>query len=195
MSSATLSILGLYQWGIADNNDIFENMSLPDGIDKELVTNTILEQCAEFETIYPDFDYMKFSIGLWSKRWYHTFDKWYKDLQIEYNPIHNYDRTEEWTETDKGQATSTDNANSVSDNFVTAYNSDELRQESQNKAESSGKQTADTTNENVKKGRAYGNIGVTTTVAMLSEDIEFARFNLIQQIVDCFKTDFCILVY
>ena len=159
MSSSTLSILGLYQWGMSDNNDIFENLILPDGINKELVTNTILEQCAEFEILYPDFDYMKFSIGLWSQRWYRTFDKWNKDLQIEYNPIHNYDRTEEWTETDKGNATSTDSANSVSDNFVTAYNSDELRKESQNKAESSGTQTADTTNENVKKGRAFGNIG------------------------------------
>lgn len=195
MSSSTLSILGLYQWGMSDNNDIFENLILPDGINKELVTNTILEQCAEFEILYPDFDYMKFSIGLWSQRWYRTFDKWNKDLQIEYNPIHNYDRTEEWTETDKGNATSTDSANSVSDNFVTAYNSDELRKESQNKAESSGTQTADTTNENVKKGRAFGNIGVTTTVTMLTEDMDFARFNLIQQIVDCFKTDFCILVY
>lgn len=195
MSSATLSILGLYQWGMAENNDIFENLILPDGINKELVTNTILEQCAEFEILYPDFDYMKFSIGLWSQRWYRTFDKWNKDLQIEYNPIHNYDRTEEWTEKDNGSASSIDSASSVSDNYVTAYNSDNLRKESQNKASSSGKQIAETENENVKKGRAYGNIGVTTTVAMLSEDMEFARFNLIQQIVDCFKTEFCILVY
>lgn len=195
MSSATLSILGLYQWGMTDNNDIFENLILPDGINKELVTNTILEQCAEFEILYPDFDYMKFSIGLWSQRWYRTFDKWNKDLSLEYNPLHNYDRTEEWTETDKGKATSSDSANSVSDNFVTAYNSDQLRQESRNKTNSSGTQTADTTNENIKKGRAYGNIGVTTTVQMLNEDLDFARFNLIQQIVDCFKTDFCILVY
>lgn len=195
MSSATMSILGLYQYGIKSNNDVFENMILPDGIDKELVTNTILEQCAEFEILYPDFDYMKFSIGLWSQRWNRTFQKWYDDLQIEYNPIYNYDRTEEWTETDSGTASSSDSASSTSDNYVTAYNSDVLRQESRNSATSTGTQTAETENENVKSGRAYGNIGVTTTVQMLTEDLKFAEFNLVQQIVDCFKTDFCILVY
>ena len=190
-----MSILGLYQYGIQFNNDIFENMVLPTGIDKELVTNTILEQCAEFEIIYPDFDYMKFSIGLWSQRWNRTFQKWYDDLQINYNPIYNYDRTEEWTETDSGTASSSDSASSTSDNYVTAYNSDVLHHESRNSATSTGTQTAETENENVKSGRAYGNIGVTTTVQMLTEDLKFAEFNLVQQIVDCFKTDFCILVY
>lgn len=190
-----LSILGLYRYGESVSSDLFKNLSLPDGIDTDLVENTILEQCAEFELVYPEFEYMQFSIGLWSKRWNRTFTKWYEALQINYEPLNNYDRTETWTETDTGSASSSDSASSESDNFVTAYNSDELHEQSRNEAASTGSQTAESTNTIVKTGRAYGNIGVTTSQQMLESELEIARFNLVQQIVDVFKTEYCILVY
>lgn len=195
MSSATISILGLYQFGNYQNDDLFKNMVLPDGIDRETLIDTILEQCAEFESVYPDFEYLQFSIGTWSKRWKRTFTKWVDALSLKYDPLNNYDRTEEWSETDTGKATSTDKGNSQNDNYVTAYNSDNLRQQSRTNAETSGTQTAESTNENIKKGRAYGNIGVTTSQQMLEAELEIDRFNLIQQITDIFKQEFCILVY
>lgn len=195
MSDATISILGFYQFGNYHNDDLFKNMVLPDGIDRETLIDTILEQCAEFETVYPDFEYLQFSIGTWSKRWKRTFTKWVDALSLKYDPLNNYDRTEEWSETDTGKATSTDKGNSQNDNYVTAYNSDNLRQQSRTNAETSGTQTAESTNENIKKGRAYGNIGVTTSQQMLEAELEIDRFNLIQQITDIFKQEFCILVY
>lgn len=195
MSSSTISILGLYQFGNYQNEDLFKNMILPDGIDRETLIDTILEQCAEFEAVYPNFEYLQFSIGTWSKRWKRTFTKWVDALNLKYDPLNNYDRTEEWSETDTGKATSTDKGNSQNDNYVTAYNSDNLRQQSRTLAETAGTQTAESTNENVKKGRAYGNIGVTTSQQMLEAELEIDRFNLIQQITDIFKQEFCILVY
>lgn len=195
MSNAKLSVLGLYNWGQYQQRDLFENMILPSGVDRETLIDTILEQCAEFEVIYSNFDYLQYSIGTWSKRWNRTFTKWYEALQIEYNPIENYDRIEDWNEAGKGNASSSDSASSTSDNFVTAYNSDTLHQESQNKSSASGSQTTKSEDENERHGRIHGNIGVTTSQQMLQSELELAEFNLIQQITDIFKQEFCILVY
>ena len=96
MSSSTMSILGLYQYGQYNNDDLFENMQIPEGINKDDLIANILEQGAAFEILYPDYDYLKFSIGAWSKRWYRTIDKWIKALAVEYNPLDNYNRFEEW---------------------------------------------------------------------------------------------------
>lgn len=211
MSNATMSILGLYNYGNYQNRDLFENMVMPDGIDRDTLIDTILEQCAEFEIIYTNFDYLQYSIGTWSKRWKRTFTKWAKALEIDYNPLENYDRIEEWEEASKGttdttgsgKASSKDNASSQSDDYVTAYNSDTLHQERRNVASSNGEQETDTSNnENIvtenngtRKGRTHGNVGVTTSQQMLESELKIAEFNLIQQITDIFKQEFCILVY
>ena len=195
MSSATLSILGLYKWGKYHDEDLFKNMILPDGVDRETLIDTILEQCAEFEIIYSNFEYLQYSIGTWSKRWNRTFTKWCEALQLKYNPIENYDRIEDWNESGKGKATSKDSADTVTDSFVTAYNSDKLHQERQDKASSSGNQETNSTDENERHGRIHGNIGVTTSQQMLESELKIAEFNLIQQITDIFKQEYCILVY
>lgn len=96
MSNSKMSILGLYQYGQYNNDDLFENMQIPEGINKDDLITNILEQGAAFEILYPDYDYLKFSIGAWSKRWYRTIDKWIKALAVEYNPLDNYNRFEEW---------------------------------------------------------------------------------------------------
>lgn len=43
--------------------------------------------------------------------------------------------------------------------------------------------------------REYGNIGVTTSTALLSEYRDYVKFNIYDKIIDDFKKRFCILVY
>lgn len=47
----------------------------------------------------------------------------------------------------------------------------------------------------VHKGRMYGNIGVVSSQEMLTQELEVARFNLIDQITDLFLPEFIIPVY
>lgn len=59
---------------------------------------------------------------------------------------------------------------------------------------------ADVVNENrgdnnEHRGRVHGNIGVTTSQQMLTQELEVQRFNLINEITDIFITEFCVLVY
>lgn len=94
MSMTTMTIAGMYQF----KDGLFNNLKLPDGINKEDVINQILLDGSNFEILYSDFNFMQDAIGLWSNTWYRTFEKWQKALSLEYNPIENYDRMEDWTD-------------------------------------------------------------------------------------------------
>ena len=98
MPKATLSILGLYNY----DNTIFDNFHLPQALttNKELIIDNILMDCAEFEILYPDSDFMKFAIDKWSSLNLPVWEHLYETTQYEYDPIFNYDRTEKWTEED-----------------------------------------------------------------------------------------------
>lgn len=76
------------------NKSLFDNLTLPESIDKENLTDNILIQLGDYEPLYADADFLKFAIGNWGKKWYNTFDRWAKALVLNYNPIENYNRTE-----------------------------------------------------------------------------------------------------
>ena len=46
---ATLSIRGLYQY----DNTLFDEMFLPDGLDKDTLVQNLVAELAEVEVIYP----------------------------------------------------------------------------------------------------------------------------------------------
>lgn len=109
MSMATLTILGMYQF----KDGLFNQLKLPDGINKDDVINQILLDGANFEILYSDFVFMQDAIGLWSNTWYRTFEKWLNALSIEYAPLENYDRIEDWMDSSnsKSNRNSTENRN------------------------------------------------------------------------------------
>lgn len=90
----TLSIIGLYNW----DDHIFDQLALPPGVDATEVTQNILMECGELETIYPDWEFMYNAIGFWSDKELPTWEHIYEMTQAEYNPIENYDRMETETE-------------------------------------------------------------------------------------------------
>lgn len=220
MSSATLTIIGLYNF----DNTLFDGLTFPSGIDKNIAVNQILMSCGEFEILYPSLDFMKYQIEQWGKKNYYTFDKWVKALAEEFNPIHNYDRYEEFEDEHKtGQQTDrTSHGNAATANGTTASNSDSTQRDvsaydattyqpkeketgsgnnsaSGNAVTSSNDISKDVSSgtENIKhKAHIYGNIGVTTSTALLSEAVNFYKdFNIYEQIADLFVNEFCIRLY
>ena len=203
MSSAKMTILGLYRYGEYNQQDLFQNMKIPAGIDRKDLIDNILEQGAAFEILYPDFEYLQFSIGAWSKRWYRTMEKWLKALTVQYDPLNNYDRHEEWTDNDKvsGKTKTAAGVNTTGQDelSVTAYDSDQYhnkeKTDSSGTSESTGSSETNTDGTSTHSGHLFGNIGVTTSQEMLREELDIQKFNLIQQITDLFLNEFCILVY
>ena len=96
--TATLSIRGLY----IVNETLFSDMVMPDGMDasdRDIIVDNILNEYAELEVIYPDPVFMKDAIGKWSRKEVSTWQRIFNAAKAEYNPIENYNRTEEAEET------------------------------------------------------------------------------------------------
>ena len=117
MSIAKITMIGLETALAYKNESLFDLMNLPAGIDKDVVEGNILMEGGEFEVLYANPDFMKQMIGIWTQKHYRTFNKWIKALNIEYSPLENYDRMEEWTDTGsetsnrKNDGTLTDTSN------------------------------------------------------------------------------------
>lgn len=93
---ALMSVMALYHW----DNTIFETFQTPEKIDKEILIESILYDLAELSIIYNKPDMFKAMLGIWSKRNLPIWEKLLETTEYEYNPIHNYDRTEESEDND-----------------------------------------------------------------------------------------------
>lgn len=98
MSLAKITLYGMARWMEESEDDLFANMTLPTGWDKDLLVDTIMLHGAEFEVLYAEPQFMKNAIGIWSDKWYFTLERWIKALSIEYNPLENYDRMEDYSD-------------------------------------------------------------------------------------------------
>lgn len=252
---ATLSILGLYQ----REPTLFDEMIIPEVLDKNTLIDNILYESASLEAYYPNPDFMKFMIGRWSFMNRSIWEKMLATTTLEYNPIYNYDRTEEWSENEKMNDTrnltrtdtetikdtetrdlktgetvngssngdTTSSGTIKTDLSVSGYNDDMLSPResttespdtlvSQNVSGETNRDTTDsgtvikdgsinkngTDNEsldrkrdNTRMGRAFGNIGVTTTQQMIEQERQVSEFNIYDYITQSFIKRFCLQVY
>lgn len=202
MPKATLSIMGLWTY----DHHIFDKLTLPETLDRELVINQILMDCAELELLYPAFDTMRQAIGIWSKSRQETWQKLIDTLHFEYDPIENYNRYEDWTDTHsyKTNTKTTGSQNSTgsvdTQNQVNGFNdnlTDSDSTSSNTASDTTASGTEDHTNNGdmVHGGRIHGNIGVTTTQQMIAEERESVQFNIYDYISRDFQRRFCLGVY
>lgn len=137
------------------DNTIFDNLQLPSSMNKDDFINTLLFETAELELLYSKPDFLKFAIGIWSKKELDIWEKLEATLHYDYDPIYNTDRTETETITEEktgkrnidGSSTDTGSANSTSNNnykrnetatdvrSVSSYDSEALKTAEQNSNE------------------------------------------------------------
>lgn len=195
MSQAKITLIGMYNY----DNTLFDDLQFPEGIDRDLAIQRIINKSEEFELVYADFDYLKDRIGIWGRIWERTFSRWVKALGIDYDPLYNYDRHEEILE----QASSSSNTvtgsdtSSTTENKVSAYDSDAFtnKEKDEGKASTSQFGSGDAKANNLKSARMFGNIGVTTSQQMLRDELDIAAWSMYEHIADIFVDEFCILVY
>lgn len=224
---ATLSILGLYQ----REPTLFDELELPGSMNKDVLIDNILYEAAPLEAYYPDPNFMKFMIGRWSFMNQSVWQKLYDTTVLEYNPIFNYDRTEEWSENEQmldkrtltgtEMETSTDNSSGEikssgtvkSELNVSGYNESSYvpREQTIETPDTLTSNTSETDRtvsidkndienmdrkrDNIRTGRAFGNIGVTTTQQMIQQEREAVLFNMYKVITDSFIERFCLMIY
>lgn len=217
------------------DDTIFDNLQLPATMKKDDFINELLLETAELELLYSNPDFLKFAIGVWSKKELDIWEKLEATLHYDYDPIYNTDKTETETITEEktgkrnvdGSSTDTGTANSTTTNNykrsetttdtrnVSAYDSETLKTAEQNSNEIEADNTDTSANESNSTGtstltqttnsedngtitrelRTFGNIGATTTQAMIEEERKVVQFCIDDYIIDSFKCKFCILVY
>lgn len=94
MSLARLTTIGLYMY----DSTLFDDMLIPTKLDRDTLIANILQKSAPFELLLPNFNFLKSSIGLWSAKNIDNWNKIIDALDMDYNPIENYDRIENWSD-------------------------------------------------------------------------------------------------
>ena len=207
MASAKMTLIGMNAFMLNMNDDLFLNLTLPEGLDKQTLTDNILLRGGEFEVVYANPTAMQSLIGIWSRREQATFDRWVNALSIEYAPLENYDRQEHWTDETDGTGSS-DSSGSVN---TTSDDTSELTKSAYDQSTYSpyektinggtvGTTSSDSTDTEMSSdsehnGRIHGNIGVTTSQQMLTAELELGYWNVYQKITELFLQEFTIPVY
>lgn len=201
---ALLSVLGLYNY----DNTLFDRLVLPEGVDKDIIIENILSECAEVEVLYSDPEYMKYAIGVWSNKELPTWYRLLRTSELEYNPLYNVDATEYTKETrdlkqnETGVNTSNDTSNSSNTHKVNGFNESGLTDAEKDEASGTNASSLNTNINKTDKGdiitehRRYGNIGVTMSQQLVKAELDLVpELNVINYIIDSFRNRFCLLVY
>ena len=219
MSSAKFTLIGAYQFFDNAGDDLFKNMSLPEGVNLTTLQSNILFQGGEFEVQSANPFFIQTMIGNWSKVYYDTVDRWVKALAIDYAPLENYDRQEHWTDEAEGtgssnrngsvretgtlDATTTENTETKKSAFDSStyspYQQENttgtVDQDTTNNTTITDGTNTTSSNDSEHTGRVHGNIGVTTSQQMLTQELDMGYWNLYQRITDLFLREFTIPVY
>lgn len=99
--AVNLSPLGLYQW----DQTIFDLMQLPEALNRDTLIDNLLAETAELEVLYPNPVVFKNLLGVWSAKNLDVWNRLYATTQYEYNPIENYNRYEEGSDSGTGRTT------------------------------------------------------------------------------------------
>lgn len=180
----------LYQGGIRAlidyDSTLFDDMTLPkDENDQVIATlqdivDHILFKYGDAPLFSPDPEVMKYYITLWSKRRVSIWQRFYKAISIEYDPLDNYNRTETSKEDFKPGA--------AYEQLISADNSSAYQPD--RKSQGSGTDTREFSS------NISGNIGVTTSQQMLAAELDIvARLDLINFIADDWHSEFNLFVY
>ena len=212
-TNLTISVLGLYNY----DNDIFENMAVPENVDKTLLVDTILTECAELEILYPNSDFFKSAVATWSLKelpvWNKLNELWSVDgLDSEYDyrrtrtPNISRSKTGYDTEAPSGTITDTATNNNTTTDSVSAYNSSSF--ENREQSVTNGGNSNVRSFQNYENRTTYNSINAETgtetivetghkkpIAEIIKEASEIAINNIYDYITESFKERFCLLIY
>lgn len=197
-----INLIDLYGYSM------FDNIVYPQNLDKNVIINTIMDNCAMYTPIYTDINLLTMKINNFFLKYQNTFNKLYDAYSIDYNIIDNYNRKESYTTTDDQNVT--DNAIYSSSTNQTGINSSLVSPDDSNnfvndtRLETSDNSKLSSTNNvtNISKNtrshelHAYGNIGVTTSQQMLESELEIRpKLNIYEIIANFFFKEFVLYTY
>lgn len=205
-------IRALLDW----DDTLFDGMVLPDDINdddtKKLIVDDIILRHGDTPLFIPEPTVMKYYITSWSTRMLPIFTRMWAACTAEYDPIENYNRIEDRSDTTKdtmgntrtlNTSTSTTGTNTTEDSVsaenVTTFSPDTKSVQTPNLTEADSGTIGDSGSYNGSltiKSTIHGNIGVTTSQQMLESELELVpKLDMIRIISDSWAAEFCLAVY
>ena len=114
-SRPTLNLFSLMTF----NPDLFKDIVLPDGVERDRVEDAIVMRCMECALIYTEPDFVKYRIETWFKQQYSVINELYQTTILDYEVIKNtnmsetYQRTTEGDENKNGNETDVENETEI----------------------------------------------------------------------------------
>ena len=181
--SAQVSLWGLYQL----DESILDGLIVPIGMDGENLKANLLLETESMEILYPSAPFLKAAITVWAAERKAVWDKLYATTVLVYDPIENYDRQENSSSTNSGGAT----GSTTVTGSATAYNSNAFADTG--KSVSSGNNTSNSSG--TYTSRVHGNIGVTTTQQMITQELELRKHDFYRIIYMDIDSILCLKIY
>lgn len=191
------------------DNDLFNEIILPEGIDHDTVVNTILSESALNTPMYPEHDLLKMMINNFFRKYYNNFERYNIAMNIDYKPNENYHKTDERIIKDNinkhelldGHQVNTLDDHEVREDFKMAfdandwkstdriddrfYNIDDYKQSENTDTNTNRDGTVSTT--------SHGLTGAYTNQELVKEEIELrSKYNIYKYISDLFYDEFMI---
>lgn len=94
-----LTLIGLYN----HYPELFKYLTLPDAYHRETFLDVLLLDQGEKRVAYPEPEFFSHAVGIWSRKWAASLERIALAMTAEYNPLHNYDRYEEWKDHEEGE--------------------------------------------------------------------------------------------
>lgn len=195
-TGATLNDL-MHLW----DGDLFDDISLPDGMDKATVVNQIMLDNGLLEVVYPEHDLLKGLIKAHFLARQLDYQRLWDAVSQTYNPLYNLDRKNTLTEkTERSENTTgntTSNTNQSTEQKVSAFDSSTYQPSEQmtgNTADTTDA-TTDSQGQDVHTLESHeeGSIGVITPQDMLRREFDIRKdWNIYKFISMDFRDQFMI---
>ena len=198
-----INIIDLYSY------HIFDGAKLPEGVDRELVVNSIMDMCALYAPLYTEEQLLITKINTFFAKNYDVFNKIFQATLLEYDPIENYNRYEIYTDTTNlntksivgGTANTVNTSTGDNTSLVSPYDAGTFVNDSKTMSNGKNSLTSSSTDTTTNTGtnqlshdaHIHGNIGVTTSQQMLESELEVRpRLNIYNFIASAFFAEFCL---
>lgn len=168
----TVTFEGLLEW----DPNLFSTMSLPASVSLADVVAGIRLYSSDRCVLWADPDAMKGAIAAWSALKCPGWTKIEAAINASYDPLENYDRHEEGGWKDQRGGKLTNSGTDTRETSVSAYDSSvyEPRAKEEFKPTTATEDTT-STERTFQQYRVHGNIGVTTSQKMATEEIELRQ--------------------
>lgn len=183
------------------DGDLFDDITLPSGMDKTTVVNQIMLDNGLLEVVYPEHDLLKGLIKAHFLARQLDYQRLWDAVSQTYNPLYNLDRkntlTERTERTENTTGNTTTNANQSTEQKVSAFDSSTYQPSEQMSGNTTDNTDAitDTQGEDVHTLESHeeGSIGVITPQDMLRREFNIRKdWNIYKFISMDFRDNFMI---